>query len=70
MNKTFSTVSGWRKAAAIAVGGTVLASGCGMNELQAIVVGVEAAADVLNLGSRDRDNDMNFGEWLISEIND
>ena len=41
-----------------------------MNELQAIVVGVEAAADVLNLGSRDRDNDMNFGEWLISEIND
>lgn len=70
MSKAFSTVSGWRKTAVIAMGGSVLAAGCGMPEIQAIVVGVEAAAGALNQGSRDRNIDLNFGEWLLSEIYD
>ncbi len=48
--------------------GTLLATSCSTDEVQAIVAGIEAITQ--SLDDSDRDNDMNFGEWLINEIED
>jgi hypothetical protein len=55
-------------AAGISAAGTLFANGCSPDTLEAVVAGVEAAARTLN--DAEHDNDMNFGEWLISELED
>lgn len=48
--------------------GVLLGSSCTTEGLQAIVAGLDAAAD--SLAHADDDDDLNFGEWLLSELDD
>jgi hypothetical protein len=69
MNIAWTRRAGLRAAALIATGGTVLGTSCGTTEIRAIVTGVEAAAAALDSANAGRNNDITFGEWLLSEIN-
>ncbi len=57
-----------KAAVASSAAGMLMGGGCGTEELQAVAIGIQAAAGQLDRG--DRDDDMNFGEWLISEFDD
>ena len=57
----------WKRLAALAASGVLLGTSCGVNEIQAVVVGLETVASELN---RDRHDDTTFGEWLLEEIDD
>jgi len=60
---------GWR-VLAVAGSGTVLATTCSSTEIrQAVLAGVEVAADQL-LNRADEDDDVSFGDWLSDELND
>lgn len=48
--------------------GVLLGTSCATEGLQAIVAGLDAAAD--SLANADDDDHMNFGEWLLSELED
>ena len=48
--------------------GVLLGSSCTTEGLQAIVAGLDAATD--SLTRHDDSNDLNFGEWLLSELDD
>lgn len=54
------------------VGYAVLGAACEANDLQALAAGLEAAAGQLQ--GRDlnqsHDDDLTFGEWLLSELDD
>ena len=57
--------------------GLLLGTTCTAQDLRAVVIGIEAAASALDPGTSgtqimisEPDNDLNFGEWIISEIND
>jgi len=45
----------------------LLSSSCGIQELRAVVAGVDAAADRLN---GNHDDDVSFRDWLADEIDD
>ena len=55
-------------AAGVSAAGTLFANGCSPDTLEALVAGVEAAARTLD--DSEHDDDMNFGEWLASELDD
>ena len=57
-----------KTAACLSAAGTLLGASCGTKELDALIVGIEAAA--AQLDRSDRDDDVNFGDWLLSELND
>lgn len=59
---------GLRAFAGLCATAVVLGTSCGSDELQAIVAGLEAAAQ--SLDQQSHDDHMNFGEWLISEFDD
>jgi hypothetical protein len=59
-----------RIAATLSVAGVTLATSCGANEMRVVVAGLEAVASSLDGFERDRGDDITFGEWLISELND
>jgi hypothetical protein len=44
----------------------LLSSSCGVEELRALVAGVDAAADRLE----DDHDDISFGDWLADELDD
>jgi len=48
--------------------GVLLGSSCITEGLQAIVAGLDAATD--SLTHADDDDELNFGEWLLSELDD
>jgi len=48
--------------------GAALAVSCGSNELRAVVAGIEAVAGSLERTNHDADDDLSFGEWLLSEF--
>ncbi len=55
--------------------GLLLGTTCTGDDLRAVVIGIEAAAAALTPSGTqiiisEPNNDLNFGEWLISEIND
>ena len=50
---------------ALCAAGVVLAAGCNLKQLNAIMVGFEAATD--SLEGHDS-GDINFGDWLASEL--
>ena len=50
--------------------GTALAVSCGSSELRAVVAGIEAAAGSLDRTNRGAEEDISFGEWLLSEFDD
>jgi hypothetical protein len=49
--------------------GTLLAASCSADSLQALSVGVDAAAGYLN-AQPDADDDISFGDWLADELKD
>ncbi len=55
-----------KTAACLSTSGVLLGMSCGVEELQAVMVGLEAVAQQLNPG----DGDINFGDWLLMELND
>ncbi len=57
-----------KAAVASSAAGMLMAGGCGMEELQAVATGLQAAAGQLDRG--DRDDNITFGDWLISELDD
>ena len=62
------TATTWRK---VLLGGctalTLYTTTCGFDQLEAVVVGFQAAADRLdNRG----DDDISFGNWLLDELDD
>lgn len=50
--------------------GAALTVSCGSNELRAVVAGIEAVAGSLERANDDADEDLSFGEWLLSELDD
>ncbi len=61
----------WVSAAVgISACGAALAVGCGSDQLQAVIAGIEAAAGSLDRADRNHDEDITFGEWLLSELDD
>ena len=67
MNRLCQMVSGmWKTGLVAAAGGTVLASSCSTSEVKAVLAGVELVTDQLS----NRDDDLNFGDWLSSELDD
>ena len=65
MNRLKHVVGGmWRAGLVVAAGGTVLASSCSTSEVKAVLAGVELVTDQLSNG----DGDLNFGDWLSSEL--
>ncbi len=48
--------------------GIMLGTSCGAKELEAIMAGIDAAARQLNAGGNN--DDINFGDWLLSELDD
>jgi hypothetical protein len=52
--------------AVLSTAGVLLATTCTSEQLQAVVVGIEAAARELN--EQDHDDDMSFGDWLVREL--
>ena len=57
-----------KAAVASSAAGMLMGGGCGMEELQAVATGLQAAAVQLDRG--DRDDNITFGDWLISEFDD
>jgi hypothetical protein len=57
----------WRAGLVLAVGGTVLASSCSTSEVKAILAGVEVATNQLDQA---RNDNISFGDWLASELDD
>lgn len=58
-----------RAAVASSAAGMLMSVSCGMEELQAVATGIQAAALQLDRGDREND-DLTFGEWILSELND
>lgn len=57
--------------AAVMAGGTMMQSSCTSSDISAIITGVQIAAQVLqdlDGTSSNSDGDINFGDWLLSEI--
>ncbi len=50
--------------------GTALTVSCGSTELRAVVAGIEAVAGSLDRTNRDSEEDISFGEWILSEFDD
>jgi hypothetical protein len=63
MGHTNWRLASWTRLAAVAAG-LCLGGGCNINALNALVVGMEAAADAL------RDDDDDFFDWLDEQIDD
>ena len=57
----------WQGLMATSAGATLLASSCSPAKLQALVTGLEAVASELER-INGNDDDINFGDWLGSEL--
>ena len=53
--------------AALAVTGLLFSSSCSLDNLEAVMVGLDAATSHLD---RQQNDDITFGEWLLSELDD
>ncbi len=51
-------------------GFTVLGTACETEDLRAVAAGLEAVAGQLQRQDQDHDDDITFGEWLLSEFDD
>ncbi|MHC5108312.1 MAG: hypothetical protein ACYTHJ_00365 [Planctomycetota bacterium] len=57
-----------RYAVMIGAGGTALGSGCTAQQISAVISGIETVASELERDNRD--DSLDFGEWLSQEIDD
>ena len=58
----------WRGAVALCAAGTLFGGSCSSEQLNAVAAGIGAVAD--ELGHQRADDDITFGEWLLSELED
>ncbi|MCH7807771.1 MAG: hypothetical protein IIB60_00990 [Planctomycetes bacterium] len=58
----------WRAVALTCAAGTLFGASCSSDGFQAVVAGVEAAAQELD--RQDRHDDISFGNWLLDELGD
>ena len=56
----------WRSVIGLFAAGTLLGTACDQQTLDALTAGLEAAAQQL----QEQDDDISFGDWLESEIED
>ncbi|MFQ5590536.1 MAG: hypothetical protein ACE5HE_05185 [Phycisphaerae bacterium] len=56
--------------AAFCAVGTLLASSCDVRGIRAVEVGLDAATTYLDEQDAGRNNDISFGDWLLSELED
>ena len=60
----------WRRAAAgVVAGGFVLASGCTVSDVQTVIAGISAVADLVSSATAE-EQDVSFSDWLASELSD
>ena len=59
-----------RRIAAWSSTGLLLATSCGASELRLVADVIGAASQVIRDADRQRGDDINFGDWLLSEIID
>jgi len=53
------------------VAGSLFSSNCSSRDVSAVVAGVDAIANYLDHDRSGRnDDDINFGDWLLDELND
>lgn len=65
--KTFARrIACWKVAVGLVVAALGLGTGCTTEEVNAILSGVQVAATELTSNQ----NDISFGDWLASELND
>jgi hypothetical protein len=57
-----------KTAASVSAAGMLFATSCRSNEFNAVLAGLEAVA--AQLDRDDPDDDITFGEWLLSELDD
>ena len=58
----------FKMAAGLSVAGTLLGMSCSSEGVQAVVAGIDAVAQ--SLSQHDQDDDISFGDWLLSELDD
>ena len=68
MLKKKSKQNVWRGLALACAAGTLFGSSCSSSGFQAVVAGLDAAAQELDRG--DRSEDISFGNWLMDELGD
>lgn len=68
MNTSQRSFRHWKTVVGISASGMLFASSCGSIELEAIVVGIDAAARHISDGQKA--DDISFGDWLLSELGD
>ncbi len=56
----------WRLGVCLGVVGTVWGTSCSSSQIQAVIVGLEAAANSLD----EEDDDISFADWLADELED
>ena len=58
----------WKRLVALSASCMLLGTSCGVDDIQAVVVGLETVSSQLDRNRHDEDT--TFGEWLLEEIND
>ncbi len=56
----------WRLSVCLGVAGTVFGTSCSSSQIQALVAGLEAAANTID----EEDDDISFTDWLVDELED
>ncbi len=60
-----------RTAAVVGGAGMLFASSCSLQNMEAVGVGIDAAAGYFNdQAVEDEDEDISFGDWLADELKD
>ena len=59
---------GWRVAVTLCAAGTLYGSSCSSREIETVLAGVQAVAEVLD--GQSQDDDISFGDWLQDELED
>ena len=59
-----------RRIAAWSSAGLLLATSCGASDLRLVADVIGVASQVFRAADHQRQNDINFGDWLLSEILD
>ena len=59
-----------KRAIALSATGMLLATSCSATGLRALSDGLDAVVGSLAAADRDHDEDITFGEWILSELDD
>ena len=60
----------WKSMLLVTASGSLLATTCSDQQLQAFSVGFNAFVDTINTNDQNKDEDISFGDWLLDELDD